>query len=56
MLVVTRLEMGATCHVAYVDAVAVADANERARQIADARAGSFDCGNEPEKVEPFEAW
>jgi len=57
VLVVTRIEEGATCHVAYIDATANANANELARKAADERAGDFDCENdEPEFVGKFEAW
>lgn len=44
VLVVTRLNPGGVCHVAYVDARAHANANEIARKIADERARSFRCG------------
>lgn len=56
LLVVTRLEEGATCHVAYIDATANADANELAREAADDLAPDFDCEDEPEIVGDFEAW
>jgi hypothetical protein len=56
VLVVTRLEPGATCHVAYIDATANADANEMARKAADEVAPGFDCENEPETVGEFKAW
>lgn len=56
VLVVTRLEEGATCHVAYVDATANENANEMAREAADALARDFDCADEPEIVGDFEAW
>lgn len=56
ILVVTRLEQGATCHVAYIDALANADANEMARRAADELAPAFDCDNEPKIVGRFEAW
>ncbi len=57
VLVVTKVEEGATCHVAYVDATANANANELAREAADERAAEFDCENdEPEFVGKFEAW
>lgn len=42
-LVVTRLGPGGVCHVGYVDA-RNADANERARRLADERARGFRCG------------
>lgn len=56
ILVVTRLEPGATCHVAYVDALANADANVLARAAADDLAPDFDCADDPEIVGAFEAW
>ena len=56
VLVVTRLEPGATCHVAYVDATANENANEMAREAADDLARDFDCEDEPEIVGAFEAW
>jgi hypothetical protein len=56
VLVVTRLEPGATCHVAYIDATANSNANELAREAADDLARDFDCGGEPEIVGDFEAW
>ena len=56
ILVVTRVEEGATCHVAYVDALANPDANELARRAADEKAPDFDCADEPEFVGDFEAW
>ncbi len=42
MLVVTRLNPGGVCHVGYVDGRA-ADANEKARKIADEKARTFRC-------------
>jgi len=54
--VVTRLAPGATCQIAYVDALANPDANELARKVADEKAAGFDCENEPEYVGKFEAW
>jgi hypothetical protein len=56
ILVVTRLELGATCHVAYIDATANADANELARRTADELAPEFDCADLPEIVGDFAAW
>ncbi|MDO8359227.1 MAG: hypothetical protein Q7T08_04215 [Devosia sp.] len=56
VLVVTQLLPGATCHIAYIDALAVKDANAMAQKIADEKAGSFDCANEPEVVQPFKAY
>jgi hypothetical protein len=56
VLVVTQIRPGATCHIAYVDARANADANALARQAADRLAGDFDCGREPEIVGSFGAY
>ena len=57
VLVVTRVQPGATCQIAYVDALANPDANELARKTADERAKDFDCSkDEPEYVGKFEAW
>lgn len=56
VLVVTQLKAGAICHIAYIDARAVENANERARAIADEKAGGFDCADEPEIVQPFRAF
>ena len=56
VLVVTQILPGATCHIAYIDALAVKNANEAARQIANETAGRFDCAEEPEYVGKFEAW
>lgn len=56
ILVVTRLEEGATCHVAYIDARANANANVLAREAADDIAPDFDCADEPQIVGDFEAW
>jgi len=47
VLVVSQIKPGATCHIAYVDALANRDANVLAREAADEYAGTFDCGNEP---------
>jgi len=49
VLVVTKLEVGNTCHIAYIDARRVANANEVARQWADDTARHFDCMTD----EPF---
>ncbi len=46
MLVVTRLQPGAVCHVAYVDVTANPNANELARQAADDFARDFKCGTD----------
>jgi hypothetical protein len=56
VLVVTRLEPGATCHVAYVDARANADANQMARDAAEELAADLDCANQPDIIGAFEAW
>ena len=57
VLVVTRIAPGATCHIAYVDALANPDATELARQAADEKARDFDCEkSEPEYIGKFEAW
>lgn len=46
ILVVTRIEPGNTCHVAYIDTKLVPNANEVARQWADTTAPEFDCKTE----------
>jgi hypothetical protein len=46
VLVVTRLNPGAVCHVGYVDARANPDANELAAQLADEMARGFQCGKD----------
>lgn len=56
ILVVTQLVEGATCHIAYVDAIANDNANALAREAADEMAGNTDCGGEPEIIGDFEAW
>lgn len=57
VLVVTKVKPGATCQIAYVDALANPNANELARKVADEKARDFDCeANEPEFVGKFEAW
>lgn len=56
VLVVTQLKDGDTCHIAYVDAKANANANELARQAAD-KAGDFDCAlDEVEIIGAFSAY
>lgn len=45
VLVVTQIAEGNSCHIAYVDARANADANVLARQAAD-KAGEFDCASD----------
>ncbi len=57
VLVVTRIVPGATCQIAYVDALANPDAVELARKAADEKAKDFDCGTgKPEYIGKFEAW
>ncbi len=56
VLVVTKVAPGATCHVAYIDARANAEANQMARDAADELAMDFDCENEPEVIGAFGAW
>jgi hypothetical protein len=57
VLVVTKIAAGATCHIAYVDALANPDAEVLARKAADTTAKDFDCDKgEPEFVGKFEAW
>ena len=56
VLVVTKLGPGATCHVAYVDALANPNANELAQKAADETAQDFDCANEPKIIGEFAAW
>jgi len=55
VLVVTQIKPGAICQMALVDALAVKNANEVARTIA-AKAGDFDCTQEPEMLQPFTAY
>ena len=47
VLVVAKVSATETCHVAYVDALANSDAITLARFVADNRAKTFDCRNEP---------
>jgi hypothetical protein len=56
VLVVTKVAPGATCHVAYIDALANPDAEKLAQQAADEKAMDFDCKNEPEIIGKFDAW
>ena len=56
VLVGSKIEPGATCHVAYIDALANSGANELAQEAADTMARDFDCANEPEIVGEFSAW
>ena len=56
VLVVTQIEEGNSCHIAYIDALANKDANTLAREAAD-NAGDFDCtGDEVEIIGEFEAY
>lgn len=56
VLVVSQIAEGNSCHIAYVDARANANANELAREAAD-RAGDFDCmTDEVEIIGAFEAY
>ena len=50
VLVVTQLVLGATCQIAWVDALANKNANELARQAAEELAGDFDCENTMPKI------
>ena len=50
VLVVTRIEPGATCQVAHIDALANRDANRLAREAASRLIPGFDCRNDPERV------
>ncbi len=43
VLVVTKLEPGNVCHVAYINASLVPEANKLARQIADTNVAEFNC-------------
>ncbi len=43
ILVVTKLEQNNTCHIAYINAKMVPNANELAREIADNKAENFNC-------------
>ena len=43
VLVVTKIEPGNTCHIAYIDARLTPNANEIARQFADNEAENFNC-------------
>jgi hypothetical protein len=47
VLVVLKVGPADTCHVAYIDALANADAIRLARQVADVEAKAFDCHQEP---------
>jgi len=47
VLVVSRVTDKEACHVAYIDALASADAISLARKVADEKARRFDCASEP---------
>lgn len=46
ILIVTKLEPGNTCHIAYIDAKLTPNANVIARQFADTEAVDFDCATD----------
>lgn len=48
VLIVTTLGPNGVCHLAYIDARARKNANQLAREIADTKAKSFDCSQDPE--------
>jgi hypothetical protein len=56
ILVVTQLEPGAVCQIAWIDATANKNANVLARQAAAELAGDFDCGGMPKVYGDFEAF
>jgi hypothetical protein len=56
ILVVTQLEPGAVCQIAWIDATANANANQMARDAAEELAGDFDCGGMPRVYGEFEAF
>ena len=57
VLVVTKIEEGATCQIAYVDAKANPDVAALAEQAADAHGFDFDCkSGKPATVGKFAAW
>lgn len=50
-LVITQLAPDNSCHIGYVNASSVQNANEKAREIADQSGGKFECGrDEPIRV------
>ena len=49
VLVVSRVTTSEACHVAYIDALATPEAMVLARRIADERARTFDCRQEPRR-------
>jgi hypothetical protein len=56
ILVVTQLEPGAVCQVAWIDATANPNANEMAREAAEELVGGFDCEGMPKIRGEFEAF
>lgn len=56
VLVVTRVVPGETCQVAWIDALANADAEEKARKAADELAPGFDCADDPKIIGTFKAF
>lgn len=53
---VSQIEEGNSCHIAYVDALANKNANDLAREAAD-KAGDFNCAtDEPETLGEFTAY
>ncbi len=46
ILVVTKIESGNTCHIAYIDVSLIKNANEIARSFADEEAKNFNCQND----------
>jgi hypothetical protein len=57
VLVVSQIEPGNSCHIAYIDARANSDANALARAAADRLAGTVECeGHEPEIIGRFTAY
>src|SRR5690606_25659122 len=56
VLVVTQLEPGAVCQIAWIDATANQNANVMAREAAEELAGDFDCGGMPRIIGAFEAF
>ena len=56
VLVVSQIEEGNSCHIAYVDALANKNANDLAREAAD-KAGDFNCAtDEPRTLGEFTAY
>jgi hypothetical protein len=56
ILVVTQLEPGAVCQIAWIDATANPNANEMARAAAEDLAGDFNCEAMPRIYGEFEAF